>query len=96
MDEPKAVQEATKRLDTAVDVLENRLQKVFAEGEGNDSVGILNEQIRFLTDERDQLLIDLESERSRIRRLKAANDEVSGRLEAMVGTVKDLMPAMSG
>lgn len=96
MDEPKAVQEATKRLDTAVDVLENRLQKVFAEGEGNDSVGILNEQIRFLTDERDQLLMDLESERSRIRRLKAANDEVSGRLEAMVGTVKDLMPAMSG
>lgn len=96
MDEPKAVQEATKRLDTAVDELENRLQKVFAEGEGNDSVGILNEQIRFLTDERDQLLIDLESERSRVRRLKAANDEVSGRLEAMVGTVKDLMPAMSG
>jgi len=96
MDEPKALQQATKRLDLAVDELESRLQQVFAEGESDVSVGALKEQIRFLTDERDQLLVDLEAERSRVRRLKAANDEVSGRLEGMMGTLKDMMPAMPG
>ena len=47
---------------------------------------------REIVAERDQLLVDLEAERSRVRRLKAANDEVSGRLEAMTGTLKDMMP----
>lgn len=96
MDEPKALQQATKRLDSAVDELENRLQQVFADGESDVSVSVLKEQIRFLTDERDQLLVDLEAERSRVRRLKAANDEVSGRLDAMTGTLKDMIPAMPG
>jgi len=49
-----------------------------------------------LTDERDQLLADLEAERTRVRRLKAANDEVSDRLETVMGTLKDMMPAMPG
>ncbi len=65
-------------------------------GDGDVSVAALKEEIRFLTDERDQLLIDLEAERTRIRRLKAANDEVSGRLDAVLGTLKDMMPAMPG
>ncbi len=68
----------------------------FAEGESDVSGGGLDEQIKFLTEERDQLLVDLEAERSRVRRLKAANDEVSGRLEAMTGTLKDMMPAVPG
>jgi hypothetical protein len=96
MTQPKALQQATERLNAAVDALDNRLQRVFAEGEGDASVAALKEQIRFLTDERDQLLIDLEAERSRVRRLKAANDEVSGRLDTVLGTLKDMMPAMPG
>ncbi|MDX2317334.1 MAG: DUF4164 family protein [Hyphomicrobiaceae bacterium] len=92
MDEPKALQQATRRLDSAVDELEGRLQQVFYDGDSDASAGVLKEQVRFLTDERDQLLVDLEAERSRVRRLKAANDEVSGRLEAMTGTLKDMMP----
>ena len=35
-------------------------------------------------------------ERNRVRRLQAANDEVSDRLEALMGTLKDLMPAAPG
>ncbi len=31
-----------------------------------------------------------------MRRLKAANEEVSGRLEAVMVTLKDLMPAVPG
>ena len=92
MDEPKALQQATRRLDSAVDELEGRLQQVFYDGDSDASAVVLKEQVRFLTDERDQLLVDLEAERSRVRRLKAANDEVSGRLEAMTGTLKDMMP----
>jgi len=96
MTQPKALQQATERLDAAVDDLDSRLQQVFAEGGGNVSVAALKEQNRFLTDERDQLLVELEAERRRIRRLKAANDEVSGRLDAVLGTIKDMMPAMPG
>jgi len=87
---------ALRRLDAALDELESHLQQVFAEGDGDVSLAALKEQIRFLTDERDQLLADLEAERTRVRRLKAANDEVSDRLETVMGTLKDMMPAMPG
>ena len=56
----------------------------------------LQEQLRFLTEERDRLRLDLDAERNRVRRLKAANDEVSGRLEAVMVTLKDMMPAVPG
>jgi chromosome segregation ATPase len=92
MDQPEALQ----RLNAALDELEGHLKDVFAEEDGDASIAALREQIRFLTDERDQLLVDLEAERSRVRRLKAANDEVSGRLDVVMGTLKDIMPAMPG
>jgi chromosome segregation ATPase len=92
MNQPDALQ----RLDAAVDELESHLQQVFAQGDNDVSLAALKEEIRFLTEERDQLLADLEAERSRVRRLKAANDEVSGRLETVMGTLKDMIPAMPG
>ena len=49
-----------------------------------------------MTEERDQLLADLEAERIRVRRLKSANVEVSDRLEAVMGALKDMAPAMQG
>jgi chromosome segregation ATPase len=88
--------DALQRFDAALDELESHLRQVFADDDGEASAPVLKEQIRFLIEERDQLLADLEAERSRIRRLKAANDEVSGRLEAVMGTLKDMMPAMPG
>lgn len=96
MSQPDALQQAAQRFDAAMDQLESRLQKVFAEGKGDASLAALKEEIRFLTEERDQLLIDLEAERNRVRRLKAANDEVSDRLETVMGTLKQMMPAMPG
>jgi len=88
--------DALQRFDAALDELEGHLRQVFADDGGEASVSVLKEQIRFLTEERDQLLADLEAERSRIRRLKAANDEVSGRLDVVMGTLKDIMPALPG
>ena len=90
MNEPDALQ----RLDAALDELENHLRQVFSDDESDISVAALKEQVRFLTEERDQLLADLDGERARVRRLKAANDEVSDRLESVMGTIRDMMPAM--
>jgi len=96
MSQPDALQQATERLDSAVDQLESFLRQVFTEADTGVSVAALTEQIQFLTEERDKLLAELDAERKRSRRLRAANEEVSGRLEAVMGTLKDLMPAVPG
>ena len=96
MSQPDALQQATERLDSAVDQLETFLRQVFSEAHDGMSVAELREQVRFLTEERDRLLLDLDAEKNRVRRLKAANEEVSGRLEAVMVTLKDLMPAVPG
>lgn len=96
MSQPDALQQATQRLDAAVDELEIFLGSVFVEGEGGVSIATLKEQVRFLTEERDRLLVELDAEKSRVRRLMDANDEVSERLEAVMGTLKEIMPAVPG
>jgi hypothetical protein len=96
MSQPDALLQATERLDSAVDQLESFLRQVFVEADEGVSVAALKEQIRFLTEERDRLIADLDAERNRSRRLTAANEEVSGRLEAVMVTLKDLMPAVPG
>ena len=96
MSQSDALQQATERLDAATDQLETILRGVFAEAGGGVSIAELRKQVRFLSEERDRLLTDLDAERNRVRRLKAANEEVSGRLEALMVTLKDLMPAAPG
>ena len=96
MSQPDALQQATQRLDAAVDELEIFLGSVFVEGEGGVSIATLKEQVRFLTEERDRLLVGLDAEKSRVRRLMDANDEVSERLETVMGTLKEIMPAVPG
>ena len=96
MGQSDALQQATERLDAAADQLETYLRGVFADAEGGVSIVELRSQVRFLSEERDRLLADLDAERNRVRRLKAANEEVSGRLEAVMVTLKDLMPAVPG
>lgn len=96
MGQSDALQQATERLDAAADQLETFLRGVFADVEGGVSIAELRNQVRFLSEERDRLLADLDAERNRVRRLKAANEEVSGRLESVMVTLKDLMPAVPG
>ncbi len=96
MSQPDALQQATQRLDAAVDELEIFLGSVFVEGEGGVSIATLKEQVRFLTEERDRLLVELDAEKSRVRRLMDANDEVSERLETVMGTLKEIIPAVPG
>jgi len=96
MSQPDALQQATQRLDAAVDELEIFLGSVFVEGEGGVSIATLKEQVRFLTEERYRLLVELDAEKSRVRRLMDANDEVSERLETVMETLKEIMPAVPG
>jgi hypothetical protein len=96
MTQADSLQRATKRLDAAVDALETFLRQVYPEGLSGASLAEMQEHVRYLADERDQLLLDLDAERDRVRRLKAANEEVAGRLEAVMGTLKDMMPAAPG
>lgn len=89
--------ETVARFEAALGALEAHLARVLSGGdEGVDlqeaALAAMQEQVRFLTEERDQLLADLEAERDRVRRLKAANDEVCDRLETMTGTLKSMFP----
>lgn len=87
------------RFDAAMDALIGHLGRVLAEdGAKADpkELSALQNQVKFLTKERDQLLADLEAERTRVKRLKSANVEVSDRLEAVMGALKDMAPAMQG
>jgi chromosome segregation ATPase len=86
-----------QRLDAALSELEGHLVQLLTDdGDGEASIPVLKEQNRYLIEERDQLHDDLEAERARIRRLKSAHDEVSGRLEVVMSNLKDMMPAMPG
>jgi len=96
MGQSDALQRATERLDAAADQLEILLSGVFADAEGGGSIAELKDQVHLLSQERERLLADLDAERNRVRRLKAANEEVSGRLEAVMVTLKKLMPAVPG
>ena len=91
--------DSLERFDAALDALEGHLERVFADDSAEAeraALSALQEQVRVLTEERDRLLADLESERARVQRLKTANEEVSGRLEGVMGTLKDMAPALQG
>jgi uncharacterized coiled-coil DUF342 family protein len=87
------------RFDAALDVLEVHLAQVLADDRDkapSAEIVELREQVKFLTEERDQLVADLAAERNRAQRLKAANDEVAERLDAVMRALKDIAPAMQG
>lgn len=90
MAQSDALQQAAARLHEAVEALETSLDQLLA---ASDPIEALSEQVRSLTSERDRLLAELETERKRARRLEAANDEVSDRLQSLMGTLKEMVPS---
>ena len=97
MTQTDALQKALLRFGAAVDGLERFLGQLF---EDRDQAVKLKEQLRALTDERnrlaaerDRLAAELDHERGRARRLEDANSEVSGRLEGVMGTLREMAPA---
>jgi predicted nuclease with TOPRIM domain len=97
MTQADALQKALVRFGAAVDGLERFIGQLF---EDRDQAVKLKEQLRALTDERnrlaaerDRLAAELDHERGRARRLEDANSEVSGRLEVVMGTLREMAPA---
>ena len=97
MTQTDALQKALVRFGAAVDGFERFLGQLF---EDRDQAAKLKEQLRALTDERnrlaaerDRLAAELDHERGRARRLEDANSEVSGRLEVVMGTLREMAPA---
>jgi predicted nuclease with TOPRIM domain len=97
MTQTDALQKALVRFGAAVDGLERFIGQLF---EDRDQAVKLKEQLRALTDERnrlaaerDRLAAELDHERGRARRLEDANSEVSGRLEVVMGTLREMAPA---
>lgn len=97
MSQADALQQAMMRFGASLDELERFLGQ---RSEDLDSVAKLKEHVRTLTDERnrlaserDRLAAELDAERGRASRLENANSEVSGRLEAVMVTLRDMAPA---
>ena len=97
MTQTDALHKALVRFGAAVDGLEQFLGQLF---DDRDQAAKLKEQLRSLTDERnrlaserDRIAEELDHERGRARRLEDANSEVSGRLELVMGTLRDMAPA---
>jgi predicted nucleic acid-binding Zn-ribbon protein len=83
MTQADALQQALARFGASIETLERALAQLLEE---RATVDKLKEQLRSLQSE-------LDAERARAGRLEIANDEVSGRLEAVMGTLKDMMSA---
>ncbi len=97
MTQADALQQALTRFGASIDTLERSLVQVF-EDQGSaaklkEQLGALLDERNRLQSERDRLAQELDAERLRSRRLELANDEVSGRLDALMGTLKDMLPA---
>ncbi len=97
MAQTDSLQKALTRFGASLDSIERFLGQLF---EDRESAVKLKEQVRSLTDERnrlaserDRLAAELDHERGRARRLEDANSEVSGRLEVVMGTLRDMVPA---
>jgi regulator of replication initiation timing len=97
MTQTDALQRALGRFGTAFDNLERFLGQLLEE---RDQAAKLKEQLRALTDERnrlaserDRLAEELDHESARARRLEDANSEVSGRLESVMGTLREMATA---
>jgi chromosome segregation ATPase len=90
MADSDALQQAAARLSAAVEALDKIVEPLLGE---EDSMASLKQRLHSLTDERDRLRRELDAERDRAKRLQAANDEVSSRLEVVMGRLRDMAPA---
>ena len=88
MGNPDAIEEATSRLSTALQALEDSVMRQMRQGQTIDD---LQEQIRSLTVEHERLVASLEAERQRADRLEAANGEASNRLDTIINSVKGIL-----
>ena len=88
MGNPDAIEEATSRLSSALQALEDSVTRQMRQGQ---TIGDLQEQIHSLTAEHERLVASLDAERRRADSLETANGEASNRLDTIIDSVKNIL-----
>jgi len=88
MSNSKALEEAAARLTKALQAFEEAVAQRL---EDDQSIDDLEQHIRDLNAEQERLMASLTDARQRAERLESVNDEVSGRLETVIDSIKTIM-----
>jgi len=81
---------ATKRLALALDALDAALER---RREADRNEERLASQLHALGADRSRLASDLDAQAARAKRLETANREIAHRLDAAIGTIRDVIDA---
>jgi len=88
-----SIDAATKRLALALDALEAALERRREADRNEES---LASQLQALGADRSRLASNLDAQAARAKRLETANREIARRLDAAIGTIRDVIGANEG
>jgi hypothetical protein len=88
MSDPSAVEQVTRRLAQALDMLDAAVERRI---EIDRSRAILTEQVHALDGDRSKLAADLDVQLAKVRDLEAANRDVARRLDAAMENIRHVL-----
>jgi hypothetical protein len=88
MSDPSAVEQVTRRLAQALDMLDAAVERRI---EIDRSRAILTEQVHALDADRSKLAADLDAQLAKVRDLEAANRDVARRLDAAMENIRAVL-----
>ena len=90
MSDQSAIDQAVKRLASALDALDAAVER---RREGDHREDDLAHQVQSLAVDRTKLAAALDGESARTRRLETANREIAGRLDAAIASIQAVLDA---
>ena len=90
MSDPAAAEEATRRLTRALDMLDAAVERRLEIDRGRAG---LPDQMHALDADRARLASELDAQVARVRSLEAVNRDISGRLDAAMENVRQVLEA---
>jgi hypothetical protein len=90
MSDPVLVEQATRRLSQALDMLDAAVERRL---EFDGSRAALAERVNELDADRSRLAADLDAQLGRVRSLEAANRDVAARLDAAMENIRHVLEA---
>ncbi|MCX7310974.1 MAG: DUF4164 domain-containing protein [Hyphomicrobiales bacterium] len=88
MSDPKAVEQVTRRLAQALDMLDAAVERRI---EIDRSRALLTEQVHALDADRSRLAADLDVQLGKVRGLEAANRDVAQRLDVAMENIRHVL-----
>jgi hypothetical protein len=88
MSDPSAVEQVTRRLAQALDMLDAAVERRI---EIDRSRAVLTEQVHALDADRSKLAADLDAQLAKVRDLEAANRDVARRLDAAMENIRHVL-----